>query len=238
MNTLKKNTSLLTSIQIFLLGIFFFLSLHSFANEPLSWSEGWYKRAELLQEKGLDPSGQRILAVGAFLTVAAIPFDDKLENEIKVSTELSGFGSKLGGGVPSGVVALTQLLLDYDNGVAHVEAIVYTSITHTILKYLVQRRRPDRPQRESFPSGHASNIFAAATSLSYAYGWWVGVPSFFLAGVVGAARLSDNVHFFSDVLAGATIGIFWGHATRRSKDSSVKPYFDLSRGVIGWEWNY
>lgn len=44
------------------------------------------------------------------------------------------------------------------------------------------------------------------------YGWKAGVPAFLLAAGVGASRLSDDVHWASDVVAGATLGIWMGYA--------------------------
>lgn len=204
----------------------------------MSVAYGWRERGRLLRKKGFDRKGWWILGVGAAATVLAVPFDKSAPAEIDLKPETAEFGSKLGGGVPTGVTAMLQLAFDFDNGVAHTEALFYTSLSHNVIKYLFQRRRPDRGQRESFPSGHAANVFAAATSLSYAYGPYIGVPSYILATIVGLARLNDGVHFTSDVVAGAALGIFWGHATRASHPNEMKPYFDLRRGVIGWEWNY
>ena len=59
----------------------------------------------------------------------------------------------------------------------------------------------------SFPSGHATNAFAAATILSLclqARGF--AIPAFLFAGVVGFSRLYLGVHYPGDVLAGACLG--------------------------------
>ena len=59
----------------------------------------------------------------------------------------------------------------------------------------------------SFPSGHTSIAFAAATSLSLEYPkWYVIVPSCAWAGTVGYSRMHLGVHYPSDVLAGAVVG--------------------------------
>lgn len=59
----------------------------------------------------------------------------------------------------------------------------------------------------SMPSGHTTAAFSMATSLSLAYPkWYVIVPSFAYAGVVGYSRLHLGVHYPSDVLLGAAIG--------------------------------
>jgi membrane-associated phospholipid phosphatase len=85
------------------------------------------------------------------------------------------------------------------------------------LKYSIDRERPfvtypdivqkSKAKSPSFPSGHTSNAFATATSVSLAYPkWYIIVPSFTWAGTVGYSRMHLGVHYPSDVLAGALIG--------------------------------
>ncbi len=100
----------------------------------------------------------------------------------------------------------------------YIGATVLTSaIFTTILKYSINRPRPftTYPDIEklsdggspSFPSGHTSDAFSLATSLSIAYPkWYVIAPSFAWAGAVGYSRMDLGVHYPSDVLAGAILG--------------------------------
>lgn len=87
----------------------------------------------------------------------------------------------------------------------------------TILKYTVNRERPFATYPDivkksgagspSFPSGHTSSAFEAATSLSLSFPkWYVIVPSYTWAGTVGYSRMHLGVHYPSDVLVGAIIG--------------------------------
>src|SRR5688572_1302624 len=89
------------------------------------------------------------------------------------------------------------------------------------LKIATGRSRPDekRGSRDfdpfsgdkSFPSGHATQAFALATVVSEHYDSpWVTATSYGLAGLVGLARLNNDEHWASDVLAGAAIGCFVG----------------------------
>jgi len=87
------------------------------------------------------------------------------------------------------------------------------------MKYSFNRKRPfvtypdlvtkrSDAGSPSFPSGHTSSAFATATSLSLMYPkWYVIAPSFLWAGAVGYSRMELGVHFPSDVLVGALIGI-------------------------------
>lgn len=98
------------------------------------------------------------------------------------------------------------------------ETFIASAFITIALKNAIKRDRPfvTYPEIEqqtsagplSFPSGHTSSAFATATSLSLAYPkWYVIAPSFLWAGTVGYSRMHLGVHYPSDVLAGALIGI-------------------------------
>jgi undecaprenyl-diphosphatase len=60
----------------------------------------------------------------------------------------------------------------------------------------------------SFPSGHTSDAMAMAMALSVMYPrWYVIIPSFLWAGLVGYSRMDLGVHYPSDVLVGAIVGV-------------------------------
>ena len=65
----------------------------------------------------------------------------------------------------------------------------------------------------SFPSGHTSASFAAATAL-YAIDRRWGTAAYILAVLIGFSRLYLGVHFPTDVLAGAVIGILAAKAAQ------------------------
>ena len=58
----------------------------------------------------------------------------------------------------------------------------------------------------SFPSGHTAAAFTTATVLSYYFKKWI-IPAFAAAVCAGLARIYLLVHYPSDVVAGAIIGI-------------------------------
>jgi membrane-associated phospholipid phosphatase len=60
----------------------------------------------------------------------------------------------------------------------------------------------------SFPSGHSAAAFALATSLADDIRRpWATVGLYGMATAVGWSRINDNRHWFSDVAAGALVGI-------------------------------
>jgi undecaprenyl-diphosphatase len=91
------------------------------------------------------------------------------------------------------------------------------------LKNLSQRPRPCQlephcwskvlpPDKFSFPSGHTMTAFSIALVVSYYY------PSleatlFFLAMSIAVSRIVLGMHFLSDVLAGAVLGVALGCAS-------------------------
>jgi undecaprenyl-diphosphatase len=66
--------------------------------------------------------------------------------------------------------------------------------------------------RFSFPSGHALNSFAVGSLLSLAFPA-VAVPVLAVAASVAASRVVLGLHWLSDVLAGALVGILIGACT-------------------------
>jgi membrane-associated phospholipid phosphatase len=76
-----------------------------------------------------------------------------------------------------------------------------------VLKYTVQRERPDGSDRHSFPSGHTSIAFQGAAFIHERYGFEYAAPAYLLAAYVGYTRVDAKKHYTSDVLAGAALGI-------------------------------
>lgn len=89
-------------------------------------------------------------------------------------------------------------------------------LCNVLLKPLVGRTRPYEllgyellipPMNDpSFPSGHTAASFAAAAAL-FAMDWRWGIAAYVFAAVMGFSRLYLGVHFPTDVLAGALLGI-------------------------------
>lgn len=73
----------------------------------------------------------------------------------------------------------------------------------------------------SFPSGHASNAFAAASVFAVSYpGTPVPYAAYGLATVAAFARVEKDAHWASDVWGGAAIGLWVGHTLANRHPSS------------------
>jgi len=68
------------------------------------------------------------------------------------------------------------------------------------------------PLNSSFPSGHTTVAFAAATVFAMEYKDKPLIPilSYTVATLIGISRMTENRHWFSDVVAGAVLGYFTG----------------------------
>ncbi len=67
------------------------------------------------------------------------------------------------------------------------EGALYTSLTTHTLKHLIEAKRPDGGDLNSFPSGHTSAAFQGAAFLHFRYGWKYGLPAYAFASAVGAS---------------------------------------------------
>ena len=94
-------------------------------------------------------------------------------------------------------------------GASLVRAQVVAQTTSQAIKLASSRTRPDGTSL-SFPSGHTSSAFATASVIQSEFGWKAGVPAFAVAGWIATSRVHAKRHYFSDVIAGATVGVIAG----------------------------
>jgi membrane-associated phospholipid phosphatase len=96
-------------------------------------------------------------------------------------------------------------------------SVITAAVITTIMKKAVNRTRPyvTYPDIQklssggsgSFPSGHTSDAFSFATSMSLEFPkWYVIAPSYAWATAVAYSRMDFGVHYPSDVLMGAIVG--------------------------------
>lgn len=107
--------------------------------------------------------------------------------------------------------------------------LIESVLCNLMIKPLVARVRPfdvntavellvTRPRDYSFPSGHTGASFAAAASLFFgkAKGW---IPVTVVAILIGFSRLYLYVHYPTDVLAGAILGVISGYISVKIVES-------------------
>lgn len=84
-----------------------------------------------------------------------------------------------------------------------------------LIKFRVRRRRPDgdwggiyrNTDPHSFPSGHAARAFLIAALATGLGPPWLATLLWIWAPLVSLARVAMGVHYVSDILAGAVLGI-------------------------------
>jgi undecaprenyl-diphosphatase len=124
------------------------------------------------------------------------------------------------------ICSVTRAVLGHEKEAVRLSASlgVESALINLGVKSLFRRTRPVRqdhavhalrkPRSSSFPSGHATSGFMAATLLS------TGRPRsrplwFALAAVVASSRVHVKIHHGSDVAAGAVIGVVLGKFVRK-----------------------
>jgi membrane-associated phospholipid phosphatase len=164
---------------------------------------------------------------------------DAWVNHQRMSSDISSVGNFWGSGIVEGGIALGQLVFDTDRGIVHTEGLIASTLVTFGSKYGVARPRPDSGTQTSFPSGHTQIAFASATSLTKSYGWGVGSPMIAMGVLTGLSRMADDAHWFSDVVAGATIGIIFGRASFKHHVNIKPMVFAPSQDGFGMlaEWS-
>ena len=98
--------------------------------------------------------------------------------------------------------------------------------TINCLKKTTHIQRPDGTSFNSFPSGHTATAFMGAEFLYQEYkneSIWYGITGYTVAAGTGFFRMYNDRHWFTDVMAGAGIGIistkiaYWIHPYIKSK---------------------
>jgi membrane-associated phospholipid phosphatase len=217
------------------------------------------KRAEISKEVS-PPKPSKMVAVGvaAVLAVAvAMPFDRAVRRDLypslntTPSKNLRKFGDigQLGGPIIGTGFLIHGLAFhdqkSKDTAILSYESFLVAGGISGVLKAGVGRRRPSQTEDpfsfhpaghdSSFPSGHTTTAFAAATVFSEQYPhWYVIVPAYAAAGTVGFSRLYANQHWLSDVVAGAFLGTVVSHLLRaRLRHSRGKTAWRIEPDISG-----
>src|SRR5688500_15861896 len=173
------------------------------------------------------------LLVTAALTAPAFAWDDEAKQYFSQHSHsnFAKFGAELGGsvavaGLTVGFFSAGRIVsgdrfraATYDVS----QAIIINQVWTQGLKFTVRRERPDGSNRVSFPSGHSSNAFCAATAI-VRHSPRLAVPGYGMATYVAVSRMAANKHHFSDIVAGAGFGYGVGRlVTRRNSRAPDAP---------------
>ncbi|MBQ6110032.1 MAG: phosphatase PAP2 family protein [Alphaproteobacteria bacterium] len=84
------------------------------------------------------------------------------------------------------------------------------------LKSAIKEPRPDKSDKNSFPSGHTASAVSGAAFIHKRYGIKRAIIPYMMAGFTGYTRIRAEKHHFHDVVAGAAIsGLFtWMFVSR------------------------
>jgi undecaprenyl-diphosphatase len=99
-----------------------------------------------------------------------------------------------------------------------VSTITVTAIAVQSVKWIVRRQRPSGPRDflsrhtdpHSFPSGHAARASALMVLAIVLGPWWLALALGAWATLVAAVRVAMGVHYLSDVVIGAALGMVCG----------------------------
>lgn len=219
----------------------------SMARAPSSWNRSQWTRAAIV-------GGVVAVAVAADPSIAAAVQRNRSSFTDGFSEAVTPFGGRRALNISAAVILAGSLRHDpdlRDTGRDALEAsILAGGIITPLLKRAVGRSRPLRERgaydfdpfssNQSFPSGHATNAFAAASVFAArSKGWIVPTVAYTLATGVAVSRMNDNVHYTSDVLAGALIGTITGRAVvarhlRESRTGTMTTWqlVPTNRGIL------
>jgi membrane-associated phospholipid phosphatase len=134
-------------------------------------------------------------------------------------------------GLPLTALGISIAKGDKVGSIQFLEALALETGVVIAMKRIIDRKRPNG-RSYSFPSGHTAVSFMSSTYLWKRYGWEYGLPSTLLAGFVGYSRfgIDEPVHYFSDVVVGAIIGIgsSWLFTKRYKSDIEIDVIGDMS----------
>jgi membrane-associated phospholipid phosphatase len=131
-----------------------------------------------------------------------ISFNAKSQNRTAVDA-----GDILIFALPVATLASTFIIGDTKGSWQFAKGLLLTEGVTFGIKILVEKPRPDKSNKNSFPSGHTSTSFHSAAFIHHRYGITYAIPAYALATFTGLTRIYGEKHDGFDVLIGAVIGI-------------------------------
>lgn len=188
----------------------------------------------------------------ALFTTDRITGDEMGETDslVGVSKGISYIGSIYGIGAAVGtfyLVGRTQHnARARETGVLIAEAAIDSTIVYGGLKTITQRGRPDDGHERSeffdggssFPSGHSTQAWAAATIIADEYHdrRSVQIAAYATATAVSVARFTGQNHYISDVIAGSALGFAIGKYVYHKRHREVVDDDSDTGGPVSKTW--
>ncbi len=141
--------------------------------------------------------------------------------------------------IPATAYSSTYVYGDEEGRKQFYKSFLSSAVATGVLKYSINKKRPENNGKHSFPSGHTSIAFQGAAFIHKRYGLKYGIPAYIAASYVGWSRVDSKQHFTSDVVAGAAIGALSSYYfTTPYKNLSIKPVSDRNTlGVsVSYQW--
>jgi hypothetical protein len=132
-----------------------------------------------------------------------------------------------------------------------IEAGAFSGATAEVLGYATGRERPDattspnewgKRGNDSFPSLHTTVAFAVGTVFAESgndeYRWIRRIIGYGVAGATAYIRVDDNVHWLSDTVAGAALGIATAKFVLNRQDAQNRGTVQIQPTKGGWMVSY
>ncbi len=174
----------------------------------------------------IQTDGKYALMIGGGLTLALLILEDQVVDPAQDETvedkplgKSSLLGDQLGQIYPNAAYITGMLAYGYvaneprafKDASLMFQATLYSSVVTTALKYTIREPRPNNGDRKnSFPSGHATTIFAFASYIGCRHSLPYGIAAYSAAAFVAYSRMNDNAHYIHDLSGGAAIGSAYG----------------------------
>jgi len=132
-----------------------------------------------------------------------------------------------------------------------IEAGAFSGATAEVIGYATGRERPDattspnewgKRGNDSFPSLHTTVAFAVGTVFAESgndeYRWIRRIIGYGVAGATAYIRVDDNVHWLSDTVAGAALGIATAKFVLNRQDGQNRGALQIQPTKGGWMVSY
>jgi membrane-associated phospholipid phosphatase len=170
-----------------------------------------------------------ILSFALAAAVATSPAHAKNEKAWDTASSIGAYG------LTAVAIGLPVIHKDKQGAFQAAGSVVAATLVTTGLKEAFPETRPDGSDRKSFPSGHTSLAFAAASTIYNREGASAGIPALLVATFVGVARVQADKHHWYDCVVGAGIGAGAGFLITHKRPNSqtvMIPWGDTKGGGV------